>query len=615
MARSLRPLDVFPITTRTLEVLRVTDVTPGMRRVTLGGAELSAHIAANGYPVAAFRSDGFDDEFKILLKHPDAEVAVGPTQADGILNWPRGDEHLLLRTYTVRHWNPAAREIDVDFVIHGLGPATTWATTVTPGECVQIAGPKMSAGHPEGADWTLIAGDETALPAIGRWLEQWPEGAKAQVFIEVAEAQHRQELPEPPGVEITWLTRDGAEAGTTTLLFDAIRAAQWWEGTTFAWLAGEALTLTPIRRWLRNERGLDKQQLDVTGYWRRQNVVVSAEDATQVDLAATGDDEETLHTLGEIVPGFALRVAATIGLAEAFGVRERSLDELAAHTGVPTAGLKRLLRYLESIGVVEFAEGGAFQLSEVGRGLENEHLSEHLNLDGSIAHREVTAMLGLLEAIRNPEAEPAGPSYAESERDDPRRLAKRLEHDAEDGVYVVGALAETITLPEHGRIAILGTDGVGFAQSIVRKYPGVAATVVAAPSEIEVLSTLHRPHKRIRYEAGSLLQARSEQYDAVLLVDAFRELPEADAVHALREAAASVGSSGQVWLFSEPLDIDLAFDHDYEEDLIVFVLHRGALRTSEEHLALFEAAGLPVPAQHTVGWGYSLYSVSPGDRS
>ena len=209
MARSLRPLDVYPITVRTLDVLRVADVTPGMRRVTLGGAELAAHTAANGYPVAAFRSDGFDDEGKLILQHPDAEVPVAPTQADGVLNWPRDNPHLLFRTYTIRRWDPAAGEVDLDFVKHGVGPATSWAYSVQPGERVTWAGPKSSAPHPVGADWTLVAGDETALPAIGRWLEEWPEGARGQVFIEVAEASHRQlDLPVPDGVEITWLTRD-----------------------------------------------------------------------------------------------------------------------------------------------------------------------------------------------------------------------------------------------------------------------------------------------------------------------------------------------------------------------------------------------------------------------
>ncbi len=213
MARTLRSLEVFPITTRMLQVIRTADVTPGMRRVTIGGPALAAHTADNGFPVDAFRSDGFDDEFKILLKHPDSEVIVGPVQADGVLNWPRGDDHLVLRTYTVRRWDPVMGEIDVDFVRHGLGPATTWAYTAQPGDEVQIAGPKMSGAQPVDADWVLVVGDETALPAIGRWLEEWQEGVRGQFFVEVAEEEHRQlDLPVPEGVELTWRVRNGAGA-------------------------------------------------------------------------------------------------------------------------------------------------------------------------------------------------------------------------------------------------------------------------------------------------------------------------------------------------------------------------------------------------------------------
>ncbi|MGO3886902.1 MAG: siderophore-interacting protein, partial [Mycetocola sp.] len=317
MVFSLRPLTIFPITTRTLEVRRVEDVTPGMRRVTLGGPQLAAHVADNGFPVDAFRSDGFDDEFKLILQHPDAPHPVGPTQADGVLSWPRGDDHLLFRTYTVRRWDPVNGEIDVDLVRHGVGPATTWANRVTPGESVQIAGPKSSAPHPEGADWTLIGGDDTALPAIARWLENWPAGAKAQVFIEIAHDSHRQDLPIPDGVELTWLSRNGAEPGTTTLLHDAITNAPWWDGTVFAWVAGETLSLIPIRRWLRGTKNLPKAQVEVAGYWRRQEVILTENAEGVQDLDASVDDEETFHELTEFFPAFAVRVAATIGLASA----------------------------------------------------------------------------------------------------------------------------------------------------------------------------------------------------------------------------------------------------------------------------------------------------------
>ena len=101
-----------------------------MRRVTIGGEGLHAHIADDGYPVAEFKSFGFDDEFKVLIENPDAEMTIGPTQLDGVLNRHRGEGAKLMRTYTVRRWDPVAGEIDVVFVNHGVGPTTSWARNV-----------------------------------------------------------------------------------------------------------------------------------------------------------------------------------------------------------------------------------------------------------------------------------------------------------------------------------------------------------------------------------------------------------------------------------------------------------------------------------------------------
>ncbi len=609
MPRNLRPIEAFPITTRFLEVIRSVDVTPGMRRVTLGGAELAAHTAVNGYPVGAFRSEGFDDEFKILLKHPDAAEAVGPAQADGVLDWPREDPHMVLRTYTVRRWDPVRGEIDVDFVRHGVGPATSWAYRVQPGERVQVAGPKMSMGHPDGADWTLIAGDETALPAIGRWLEQWPKGARAQVFIEVAESAHRQELAVPPGVDITWLSRDGAEPGTTTLLFDAIRDAAWPEGRVFAWVAGEALTLVPIRRWLRQEKGLDKEQVEVTGYWRRQAVVVSAEDASMPDFDATGNDAQRLHELSEIAPGFALRVAATIGLALAFDRRDRTVAELADATGADPEALGKLLRYLEAIGVTERLADGRYRLTDLGRQLEDDRVSEALDAEGPVAHRELGGLLSLLSAVRTGVGDYPrwfGEAFARREEAEPARLAGRLEQETERAVYMAGAVASALTLPAGASVTVTGRGPGSFAEAIVQRHPGTRVELLGSASELRVLQGLHSD--RVGYAPGSIREPLAGRAHAVLLADALRSLPDADAVDALRGAAASIGEGGQVLLFTQPLNPELADDHAYEDDLIEFALHGGGLRTHEEHLALFAAAGLAEPARTTVGWGYTLYT-------
>ncbi|MFE5857051.1 SIP domain-containing protein [Streptomyces sp. NPDC056500] len=613
MAQSLRSIEVFPITTRTLDVLRVTDVTPGMRRVTLGGPELAAHTAANGFPVAAFRSDGFDDEFKLILKHPDAETTVGPTQADGLLNWPRDDPHMLSRTYTVRRWDPVAGELDVDFVKHGVGPASSWAYRVRPGERVQIAGPKSSSLHPEGVDWTLVAGDETALPAIGRWLEEWPAGARGQVFIEVGRPEHRQDLPVPDGVTLTWLSRDGAAPGTTTLLFDAIRKAPWWEGTVLAWVAGESLTLTPIRRWLKNEKSLTREQIDVTGYWRRQ-VAVHDGDFVPSDLDAGEDEAKRFHEIAEIIPGFALRVAATIGLAAAFDDRPRTVAELAAATGAAPAGLLKLLRFLASVDIAERLDDGRYRLTGLGRELESDHIADAFHLDGLHAQRELGGALSLLSAVRTGRGDHArwfGADYAQYIADDPALLAARTEHEAREAVYVAGAVAGAAAFAGLATIAVAGPAPGSFAAALTKTHPDLHTTIVAAPSEIDALQRVYPAHERIGYEAGSLLGARPVPVDAVLLADVLPTLTDTDAAHVLRQAAASLNPGGRVLVFGDVLNPEVADDHDYEEDLIGFALHGGGARDGDEHQALFAAAGLRPVARTTVGWGYTLHTLVP----
>lgn len=633
MVRSLRPIEVFPITTRHLKVLRVTDVTPGMRRVTLGGEQLAEHVAQNGRQVAAFRSDGFDDEFKLILKHPDISEAVGPTQADGVLDWPRGDKHLLFRTYTVRRWDPVAGELDIDFVKHGVGPATSWAYRVQPGETVQIAGPKSSSPHPDGVDWTLIAGDETALPAIGRWLEEWPEDARAQIFIEVGEVEHQQNLPVPEGVELTWLPRRGAEPGTTTMLLDAIRSTQWWSGRVFAWVAGEALSLTPIRRFLRNEKGLEKEQVEVTGYWRRQQVVVSQEDSSLPDLAATENEAEKLHELAEIVPGFALRVAATLDLAGELSGEPRSVAQVALATGTEPSGLARLLRYLEALNVTQRNEAGAYSLTSLGRGLESEHVAEALDLASDHAQRELLGMLRLLDAIRPPDQ---GRDWWATLQQrgrgvvDPRVQAGRVRDEAATAEYVAGALAQVPKFSGLTDIVIQGQAASTFAGALISAHPGLSVQVVGAAADIEIFTRINPPHDHLAYRvqppeeadtavsvstSGTVKDAKAGASDrdygaeVVLLLGLLNQYEDEAAIRLLRQRARWLRPAGTILVFGDVLDEKLAHEHDYEDDLIDFALHRGGSRTHAEYLALFDNAGFTGVERRTVGWGYALYEI------
>ena len=615
MARSLRPLEVYPITTRFLEVLRVQDVTPGMRRVTLGGPGLAAHAAPNGFPVAAFRSDGVDDEFKIILKHPDLTEALGPTQADGVLHWPR-DEKAIVRTYTVRRWDKASGELDVDFVNHGVGPATSWANRVQVGERIQIAGPKMSWGHPHDADWVLIAGDETALPAIGRWLEEWPASHPAQIFIEIGAPADRQELMIPGGVQVTWLSRDGAEPGTTTLLVDAVQSAPWWSGTPFVWAAGEAISLTPLRRWLRQEKQLSREQLDITGYWRRQEVVVSTEDPSMPDLEATEADTHRMHELAEILPGFAVRVAVTVGVVEALSQRPLSQTDLVAATGTDPAGLARLLRYLIALEVLDRDDAGRYRITPLGRVLEEEHIAAELHLEQIHAHRTVAGALALLSAVRTGRGDHERWFGAELDQlvaASPGLLDSRVAHDAEEASYVAGAIAAAQELDGVTSVLLAGRGSGMVADELVRRRPEVTATIVAMPSELTSLQRRHSPHPRVRHRPGSLLEVQPEPVDAVLLTELLAGLADEDAVHVLRNATAGLSPGGRVLVFGDILDPALADEHDYEDDLIAFCLTGGGLRNQAQTDVLIAQAGLTEEGRSTISWGFPLLTLAPAN--
>ncbi len=208
---------------RELEVVRVEDVTPGMRRLTLSGSDL-------------------------------AERSL--------------DGSTLGKDYTPRRVTPD--EVDLDFVRHGHGQAAGWAEQVRPGDLAWIAGPTVGQAFPHDVDAFVLAGDETALPAIGRFLEELPPGPPAQVVVEVSGPQDEQDLTVRDGVDVTWLHRPvGAEPGTTTLLLDAVRDLDWPAGQVYAWMAGESTAARDVRTHWRADRSVPRDCLDVSGYWRR----------------------------------------------------------------------------------------------------------------------------------------------------------------------------------------------------------------------------------------------------------------------------------------------------------------------------------------------------------
>ena len=237
-------------------VLRTEQLSPHMVRVVLGGEGL-----------AAFDTRGLTDHYvKLLFLTPGVDYPE-PLDVRRIREeFPR-EQWPVTRTYTVRTWDAETRELAIDFVVHGdEGLAGPWAVHAKPGDALYFSGPGGGYAPDPQAPWHLIAGDESALPAIAAALEALPGDAVAHVFVEVADAAEEQKLTAPDGAEITWIHRGASHYGER--LVDAVTTFEFPEGTPQVFVHGEAGLVKALRRLLRVERALPLDRLSISGYWR-----------------------------------------------------------------------------------------------------------------------------------------------------------------------------------------------------------------------------------------------------------------------------------------------------------------------------------------------------------
>ena len=221
------------------------------------------------------RGEGFGDDWPIqqpgeivtLLFVPPGEPVVLP-----VAGWifPPGEPPQEWRNYTVRRHRPEAGEIDVDVVLHDQpGPASRWAAEAPLGSDVGYAGPRVDFKPRPGVDWLLLCGDETALPAIAAILEQPPPARELIALVELPEAGAETPVELPPHARVEWVHREGAPAGTTTHLADALRALPLPDGVGQAWGAAESYVARDLRGVLRDERGMPSTLATARGYWLR----------------------------------------------------------------------------------------------------------------------------------------------------------------------------------------------------------------------------------------------------------------------------------------------------------------------------------------------------------
>ncbi|WP_075795876.1 siderophore-interacting protein [Massilia putida] len=211
---------------RDLTVARIEPLGPGFVAITFTGETL-----------ADFTSLSFDDHVKFIVADDDgAQVR---------------------RDYTPRRFNREARELVIEFALHGDGKASNWARRAVVGQQAAVAGPRGSMILPMELDWHLLAGDATALPAIARRLEELPAGSRAIVLAH-AQAEDRRAFA---GADVRWFDTQDA-------LVDALQALTVPEGRGFAWGGGEASLMARVRQVL-NGKGVPREATRVSAYWKR----------------------------------------------------------------------------------------------------------------------------------------------------------------------------------------------------------------------------------------------------------------------------------------------------------------------------------------------------------
>jgi NADPH-dependent ferric siderophore reductase len=235
-------------------------LTPSMIRVVLGGEDL-----------AGFSAGPFSDRYvKLQLTPPGAPYAA-PFDVEQIRatlareHWPR------TRTYSVRAWDPERRRLTIDFVYHGdSGVAGPWAAAAKPGDRLQLLGPGGAYAPDPHADWHLMVGDASVIPAIAVSLQRIDPGVPVHVLIEVDGPEEELELSTPGDLHLQWVRRERAGADTeTSPLLQALERLRFPGDAVHAFVHGEASSVRAVRRHLLVDRRMPREALSVSGYWKR----------------------------------------------------------------------------------------------------------------------------------------------------------------------------------------------------------------------------------------------------------------------------------------------------------------------------------------------------------
>ena len=640
MPRSSRPLELHPIVLRTAEVAAITDITPHMRRLRLTGPDLHGGVR-DGVKFGPFVSNGFDDHIKMVFPDANGYAPNGGVQQEKRVDW-NPEAIRQSRDYTVR--TVTDDYIDVDLVRHDGGLAAAWAFNCRIGDKIQFAGPKTCGLIPEGIDWYLLLADETALPAVARFLEEAAPGTRVRAFIEIPEVADKQDFDTQADVEVTWLVRadtcitvDGRERtplpGFSPLLQQALREFEFWPGRPYVWASAETMTLIPIRKYLRRELGLPAEDVEIAGYWRRvENKGYDHADSGDDDSAAaastglkrqgSGDEAESaqtetaespmdlileLHEMSELLPPLLLRWLVTLGIPELLLEGPMSAAALEEELQLPQARLlpildaavvSKLLQYkpepvaADGSGAAPHSDpdiaGGRYANTDLSALLADPETNGELNLNIPMSRWELS-LFDLLSTVKTGEPVPARhPGGLFVGREDAETEQRYQEFCNQNfGSFDAGPLAEIVVAQGVKDVTLIG-DGLGAVLDALRRAnPQIHVNIADSVTAIT---------------AGESEVPVAEMVVGVLALDS---LSDSDRESMTQQMAAAAGKF--VLLSSTTREVALTNDHMAVANLVRLGMN-GATSMSLRQLGkMLTDSGLELRETKPCGWGYSSY--------
>ncbi|MDO4822279.1 MAG: siderophore-interacting protein [Rothia sp. (in: high G+C Gram-positive bacteria)] len=581
-----------PLVLRQATVLNVQRPTPRLLRVTLGGPELQA-FERDGLKLPPFTSPIFDDHIKLIFSSDGNTEAVLPTQNEHGIDWNFSDQ-LITRDYTPRRFDADLGELDLEFVIHEGGTAVDWALKAQPGDCLWFVGPKSSTVLPENLTHIIFLCDETGLPALARFLEERPSPAAITAIIFIRNNEARISLPLSSGDSLRWVVGNPSDP---QIWEEAARSLNLnKDNNPYIFAAGESRALLPLRRYLSRELGLNKHQLNITGYW---HITEETQESSRQGLVPVLPESP--------LPWLAVRAGLQLGLLQelAHG-RWRSLTDLAEQLGADLLGLKALCQALAERQILIYKDHQV-QLGEAGHLLfDDDHLVEHFlgyHADQFLALLNLHQQIGASKLT----------SWEQYTGSSLRRQAlyntevyEELVERAEAIEYVASNLFTASRWADNTEVLVQGPGSLTVAKLYEAQKVKLDVKVL---EEEPALSLLRKKWEEEPHSLRVSFTSTWEPVQVAISALSSHAMTNAQLAEHLTEAAKYV----QKLILIVEEGTDQLIPHAAEHDLLRYALIGQAQRGEESITLLAHNAGFTTAERSPLGWGLAAYTLSMGE--